>query len=411
MSLSEMSLCEFPSLSRRKLLGVSGSLVASAFIPKFARAADARDPRFITIILRGAMDGLSAVAPIGDPDYASLHGDLALTKSGDGAGLELDSFFSLNPAMTNFQRMFKLGKAAVVHAASTSYRERSHFDGQDVLESGYAGPNRTDSGWLNRAIFNLPQGQRIGASNYLAIGAVAPLVIRGPAETLGWAPGGPGLPNGDTASRLLDLYTHRDPKLGELLREGIDTQSLANNAMKGMNTADKPNEMVRQARSAAKLMAADDGPRIAAMAFDGWDTHENEGGAKGRLFNLLTGLDGALAEFENALGPVWNQTSIVVMTEFGRTARINGTVGTDHGTGSLAFLAGGAIKGGRVIADWPGLKDADLYEKRDLKPTTDLRSVVKGLLADQFGFSEQTLADKVFPDSGAAKPMQGLISA
>jgi len=306
--------------------------------------------------------------------------------------------------------MFKQGKAAVVHAASTSYRERSHFDGQDVLESGYAGPNRTDSGWLNRAIFNLPQGQRIGASNYLAVGAIAPLVIRGPAETLGWAPGGPGLPNGDTASRLLDLYTHRDPKLGELLREGIDTQSLANSAMKGMNNSDRPNEMVRQARSAAKLMAADDGPRIAAMAFDGWDTHENEGGAKGRLFNLLTGLDGALAEFENALGPVWNQTSIVVMTEFGRTARINGTVGTDHGTGSMAFLAGGAIKGGRVIADWPGLKDADLYEQRDLKPTTDLRGVVKGLLADQFGFSGQVLADKVFPDSGMVKPMQGLIS-
>src|SRR5665213_719220 len=148
MSLSEMSLCELPSLSRRKLLGVSGSLIASAFIPQFDRAADARDPRFITIILRGAM------APSGEPDYAILHGDLALTKTGDSVGLELDSFFSLNPAMTNFQRMFKQGKAAVVHAASTSYRERSHFDGQDVLESGYAGPNRTDSGWLNRAIFN-----------------------------------------------------------------------------------------------------------------------------------------------------------------------------------------------------------------------------------------------------------------
>jgi len=404
-----MSLCEIPSLNRRNLLGLSGSLVASAFIPKFARAADARDPRFITIILRGAMDGLSAVAPIGDPDYAALHGDLALTKAGDNAGIELDSFFSLNPAMTNFARMFKGGQAAVVHATATNYRDRSHFDGQDVLESGYSGPGRTDSGWLNRALSALPKGERIAQHNYLAVGAVAPLVIRGPFETLGWAPGGPALPTNDTANRLLDLYTHRDPKLGELLKAGLDTQVLANGAMKGMDNSDKPNEMVLQARSAARLMAADNGPRIAAMAFDGWDTHENEGGAKGRLFNLLTGLDGALAEFEKALGPVWIQTSIVVMTEFGRTARINGTVGTDHGTGSLAFLAGGAIKGGRVITDWPGLKDANLYQARDLNPTTDLRGVVKGLLADQFGLSEQVLANQVFPDSGNVKPMQGLI--
>ena len=405
-----MSLCEIPSLSRRKMLGLSGSLVASAFIPKFARAADARDPRFITIILRGAMDGLSAVAPIGDPDYLGLHGDLALTKTGDTAGIELDNFFSLNPAMTNFSRMFKQGQAAVVHATSTGYRERSHFDGQDVLESGYAGPGRTDSGWLNRAISALPQGQRIGAKNNLAVGNVSPLVIRGPAETLGWAPGGPGLPTNDTANRLLDLYLHKDPKLGDLLREGLDTQTLANGAMKGTNNDDKPSDMVRQARSAAHLMAADNGPRIAAMAFDGWDTHENEGGAKGRLFNLLTGLDGALAEFEKALGSAWSQTSIVVMTEFGRTARINGTVGTDHGTGSLAFLAGGAIKGGRVITDWPGLKEANLYEQRDLKPTTDLRGVVKGLLGDQFGLSEQVLANQVFPDSGNVRPLKGLIA-
>ena len=410
MSNFNIPLCETPSLSRRKMLALSGSLVASAFIPEFARASDARDPRFITIILRGAMDGLSAVAPIGDPDYESLHGDLALTKNGDSAGIELDSFFSLNPAMTNFARMFKQGQGAVVHAAATGYRERSHFDGQDVLESGYAGPGRTDSGWLNRAISAMPQGQRIGANNNLAVGTIAPLVIRGPAETLGWAPGGPGLPTNDTAARLMDLYTHRDPKLGELFREGLDTQTLANGVMKGMNDADKPSNMALQARNAARLMAADNGPRIAAMAFDGWDTHDNEGGAKGRLFTLLQGLDGALAEFEKVLGPVWNQTSIVVMTEFGRTARINGTVGTDHGTGSMAFLAGGAIKGGRVIADWPGLKDANLYESRDLKPTTDLRGVVKGLLGDQFGLSEQVLANQIFPESSAVKPMKGLIA-
>jgi uncharacterized protein (DUF1501 family) len=168
--------------------------------------------------------------------------------------------------------------------------------------------------------------------------------------------------------------------------------------------------MVVQARGAARLMAADDGPRIAAMAFDGWDTHENEGGAKGRLFNLLAALDGAFAEFEKALGQAWNQTSIIAMTEFGRTAHINGTSGTYHGTGTLAFLAGGAVKGGRVVADWPGLKEAQLYQQRDLNPTTDLRAVIKGLLADQFGLSEKVLADDIYPDRARAKPLKGLIA-
>jgi uncharacterized protein (DUF1501 family) len=284
------------------------------------------------------------------------------------------------------------------------------------LESGYAGPGRTDSGWLNRAIAALPQGQRIGTGtsgkrSSLAVGAIAPLVIRGPAETLGWAPASLPTAGNDLARRLMDLYTHQDPKLAEFLGSGLAAQKMATGAMAGMDNSDHPVDMVQQARGAARLMAADDGPRIAAMAFDGWDTHENEGGAKGRLFNLLTGLDGALAEFEKTLGAAWNQTSIVVMTEFGRTAQVNGTIGTDHGTGTVAFLAGGAVAGGRVIVDWPGLKIANLYQGRDLNPTTGLRSVLKGLLADQFNLSEQQLTQNIFPDSGGVKPMKGLIRA
>jgi len=405
-----MHLCETPSLNRRRLLGLSGSLIASAFIPKFARAADGRDPRFIAIILRGAMDGLSAVAPAGDPDYAKLHGDLALQRDGDTPGLPLDSFFLLNPAMTNFARLYQNRQGAIIHAIATGYRDRSHFDGQDVLESGYGGPGRTDSGWLNRAISALPQGQRVEGSS-LAVGSIAPLVIRGPAQTLGWAPANLPKTDDDLARRVLDLYQHTDQPLQGLLRAGLTTQQMASGAMMGMDNKDHPSDMVQQARGAARLMAADDGPRIAAMAFDGWDTHENEGGAKGRLFNLLTGLDGAIAEFEHGLGSAWSQTTMVVMTEFGRTVRINGTVGTDHGTATVAFLAGGAVNGGRVIADWPGLSDAALYEGRDLKPTTDLRGVIKGLLADQFGLSEQVLADVIFPDSSAVKPMKNLVSA
>jgi uncharacterized protein (DUF1501 family) len=164
------------------------------------------------------------------------------------------------------------------------------------------------------------------------------------------------------------------------------------------------------ARGAAKLMAADDGPRIAALAFDGWDTHANEGGPVGRLANLLSGLDGAFAEFESGLGASWRDTVVVVATEFGRTAHINGTEGTDHGTGTIALLAGGALKGGRVIADWPTLRAASLYQGRDLAPTTDLRAVIKGVLSDHLGIGERVLAQAVFPDSAMVKPMRGLIA-
>ena len=163
------------------------------------------------------------------------------------------------------------------------------------------------------------------------------------------------------------------------------------------------------ASAAAKFMARPDGPSVGALAFDGWDTHANEGGPVGRLAQLLGGLDGALVEFENGLGARWRDTVIVVATEFGRTARINGTQGTDHGTGTIALLAGGAVKGGRVISDWPGLKPNNLYQGRDLAPTTDLRAVMKGVLKDQFGIAERVLAASVFPDSAPVKPMQGLV--
>jgi uncharacterized protein (DUF1501 family) len=169
--------------------------------------------------------------------------------------------------------------------------------------------------------------------------------------------------------------------------------------------------MRKTAEGAARLIAADDGPRIAALAFDGWDTHVNEGGATGRLAQLLGGLDGAFAAFEREMGARWSDMIVIAVTEFGRTVHINGTTGTDHGTATVAFLAGGALDGGRIIADWPGLKAGALYENRDLRPTTDLRSVLKGLLADQFGLSAAVLATKVFPDTLGVKPMSGLVAA
>ncbi|MBO0734018.1 MAG: DUF1501 domain-containing protein [Methylocapsa sp.] len=404
--------CEAPSPSRRTLLRASGALFAWAHLPRFAKAAGSRDPRLAVIILRGALDGLSAVGPAGDPDYASLHGALALSHSGDHPALPLDGFFALNPAMQSFARLFREGKAAVVHAVATPYRERSHFDGQDVLESGYPSPGRTDSGWLNRALASLPAGERLRG---LGIGAVAPLVMRGPAPVLGWAPQALPQAGDDLARRVLDLYTHRDPALASALREGLATEQMAS-AAQLVGEAARPSGGMRQAAAmrqtamgAARLMAADDGPRIAALAFDGFDTHANEGGASGQLAARLLGLDGAFGEFERGLGEKWQDTVLIAITEFGRTAKINGTSGTDHGTGTVAFLAGGALKGGRVIVDWPGLKEKQLYEGRDLAPTTDLRAVLKGLLADHLGLSSSVLATKVFPNSASVKPLPGLI--
>jgi uncharacterized protein (DUF1501 family) len=395
--------------TRRALLLGGASFAAWAYLPKFARAADGRDPRLIVVILRGALDGLATVAPVGDPDYAGLHGAIALTADGPHAATPLDSFFAVHPAMPEFARMYRDKHAAVVHAVATSYRDRSHFDGQDVLESGFAGPGRVQSGWLNRALEALPRGERVRSG--LAVGPTTPLVLRGAAPTVGWAP--VTLPNAadDTAMRLVELYNHRDPALAAALSQGLQLDKVT----QGDDMKPKPNTnavgaMRLVARGAAKLMAADDGPRIAALAFDGWDTHANEGGPVGRLAQLLSGLDGALLEFESGMGEHWRDTVVVVATEFGRTARINGTAGTDHGTGTVALLAGGAVQGGRVIADWPGLKPANLYEARDLAPTTDLRAVIKGVLHDHLGLGERVLAEQVFPDSAMARPMTGLVA-
>jgi uncharacterized protein (DUF1501 family) len=398
-----------PATSRRALLLGGASFAAWAYLPKFARAVDGRDPRLIVVILRGALDGLATVAPIGDPDYAGLHGSIALASDGPHAAVMLDSFFALHPSMPEFARMYREQHAAVVHAVATPYRDRSHFDGQDVLESGFAGPGRVQSGWLNRALEVLPRGDRVMSG--LAIGPTTPLVLRGAAPTVGWAPVALPQAADDTALRLVELYGHRDPALASALSQGLKLDKAAQgDDMKPKPGTNGPGAMRLVARGAAKLMAADDGPRIAALAFDGWDTHANEGGAVGRLAQLLSGLDGALAEFESGLAERWRDAVVVVATEFGRTARINGTDGTDHGTGTIALLAGGAVKGGRVISDWPGLKPAKLYEGRDLAPTTDLRAVIKGVLHDHLGIAERVLAETVFPDSAPVKTMKGLLS-
>jgi uncharacterized protein (DUF1501 family) len=402
--------------TRRELLLASGVLFAWAHLPR-AALAEGRDPRLLVVVLRGALDGLAAVAPVGDPDWPRLRGDKAL--SGEGV-LPLDNFFALNPAMPNLHRLYKAGQATIVHAAATPYRERSHFDGQDVLESGLSRPGATDSGWLNRALHGLQPEGRVENKRAFAVGPITPLVARGPAPILSWVPPRLQPASGDTASRLLDLYRHTDPVLAAALEERQGLAAIAQAGGMSMGPQ-KPGErptgpgagirsyFAEAAGGAAKFMARPKGPRVGALAFDGWDTHANEGAANGRLALLLRALDGAIAAIESGMGDAWKETAVAVITEFGRTARINGTEGTDHGTGTVALLAGGALKGGRVIADWPGVAEKNLHDGRDLKPTTDLRAVLKGLLRDHLRADERALASMVFPGSETVKPMSGLV--
>jgi uncharacterized protein (DUF1501 family) len=411
--------CHLPS--RREMLVGAGALFAWTQMPKLARA-EGRDPRMLVIILRGALDGLGAVAPVSDPDWIGLRGDRALVLDGKTPALPLDSFFALNPAMPNLHRLYKARQASIVHAVATPYRERSHFDGQDVLESGVARPGAIDNGWLNRALVALESEGRVdlSGSRAIGVGAVTPLVVRGKAPVMSWVPQRL-LPAGDdTQARLLDLYRHTDPKLAIALESRMRLAAIGGTGTPDSATPDADTPLlggiasvrayfVETAGTAARFLARADGPRVGALGFVGWDTHINEGAVSGQLANLLGALDGSLAAIESNMGEVWHETVVAVVTEFGRTARINGTNGTDHGQGTVAFLAGGALQGGRVIADWPGLKPAQLYEERDLKPTTDLRSVLKGLLRDHLRVEESVLASTVFPDSAAAVPVAGLV--
>lgn len=402
--------------SRRDLLLTSGTLFAWAYLPKSARA-EGRDPRFLTIVLRGALDGLAIVVPVGDPDWITLRGDEALTLNSKTPALKLDDFFALNPAMPNLHRMFLDREAIVVHAAATPYRERSHFDGQDVLESGMTRPNASDSGWLNRALAGLAPGGRADpkGSKIFAAGPVTPLIARGAAPVLSWSPRQAVPTSQDTVRRLLALYRQSDPKLAHTLEDNAKLTAIeqAGGMMEQKPGGAGPGQVrayfAEVAGTAAKFLAQPEGPRAGALALDGWDTHFNEGIAQGRLSVWLGALDSALAAVKTNMGPAWSETAVVVITEFGRTAHINGTDGTDHGTGTVALLAGGALKGGRVIADWPGLKPANLYENRDLKPTTDLRAVLKGLLQVHLRADERVLAADVFPGSGEVKPILDLV--
>lgn len=396
--------------NRRVFLASAGAFVAWANIPRLAHAAVA-DPRLVVVILRGAMDGLAAVPPVGDPDYATLRQDLAVGTPAIGNVLPLDGFFAINDAMPKLHKRYHDGEALIVHATATPYRRRSHFDGQDVLENGTEAPKASDSGWLNRAVAALPTADDVRPVSGLATAPTVPLILRGPAPTLTWSPSNFRPTGSDTAERLIDLYAQIDPELASAFGAGMTVDELASDMSMDRTSGNRFERAYRSlASGAARLLADPEGPRIAALSYEGWDTHVNAGVDDGRTARLLTALDGALETLAAELGPTWNETVVAVVTEFGRTARENGADGTDHGTATATFLLGGAVNGGRIIADWPGLKPSQLHENRDLAPTTDLRAVMKGVLRDHLGLAETALATDIFPGSLGIRPLNDLIS-
>ncbi|MEM6638577.1 MAG: DUF1501 domain-containing protein [Pseudomonadota bacterium] len=378
--------------TRRQFLKSAAAVGAITVSPHLTFAQTAGDARFVLVVLRGALDGLALAPPVGDPAYAGVRQMLTFAKPGqEGGALKLDSLFALNPAMPNVHRMFNNNDALVVHAVASPYRARSHFDGQDVLESGAAKSLSARDGWLNRALALAAPSQ-----SSIALAHTVPLVLRGDQSVGSWSPSRLPDANEDTMRRLANLYAD-DPFFASQLEEAMATRAIAGKERKRGRGG---NPFAETMKKAAAFLTAPNGARIAVTDVDGWDTHANQGLTNGNLANRLRRLDEGLSELQKGLGKHWNDTVVAVVTEFGRTVRPNGTRGTDHGTATAALLLGGAVKGGRVIADWPGLRNADLYDGRDLAPTRDLRSVFKSVLVDHMGLDAAGVSRTVFPGSG-----------
>ena len=397
-------------LSRRSFLITSGTagLHTVLGIPGLAFAGAETDKRLLFVILRGGMDGLSAFPPYGDPDYRAARGALALPAPGrDDGAIDLDGHFGLHPALRPLEDFYRRGEMLVVQAIAIPGRSRSHFVAQDVLENGVSSAHATNDGWLNRTLGLLPQnGFRLG----LALGYDMPPVLRGPVPVSSWAPA--RLPA--AAPNLLDqlgILYDGDTVLATALAEGRKAQAMtervlgSTGGMKRGNLRNQ-NQFAGLVEAAARLLAAPEGARIAVTEMGGWDTHTNQ---EARLRRNLGLLSKGLAKLPELLGPVWRDTVVMVATEFGRTVRVNGTRGSDHGTAGAAFLLGGAVAGGRVATSWPGLARDQLHDNRDLAPTTDMRGLFKTVLRDHFGIPAKQLETVVFPGSLDAKRPPGRV--
>ncbi|HSI59037.1 MAG TPA: DUF1501 domain-containing protein [Ideonella sp.] len=400
------------TISRRHLL--RASLAGAALTPfspwaslafGAAPAANADANRMVVVVLRGGMDGLWAVPPVGDPDFAPARGPLAQFAS---APLALDRTFALHPGLPKLHEMWGRNELAVLHAVGLPYRDRSHFDAQQVLESGGEKPYQLRTGWLGRAL-------AAGGDRGVAMNTTVPLVLRGPKEVDNWAPSSMPDPSADLLARLERVYAS-DPALGAALlraRElhlGSATGGAISPGMAGGDNMAGPERgpLTALTRKAAEFLIQPKGPQVAVLEMNGWDSHANLTAPKSAYVNNLRLLDDNLAllrELLDAPGAngTWKRTVVVVATEFGREVAINGTNGSDHGTGGAAFVLGGAVKGGKVYADWPGLAKKDRYEGRDLRITTDLRGVFKGLLADHLQVAGAALNRDVFPGTDGMK--------
>lgn len=407
-------------ISRRQFIQQTGALGLASF-GQMAFAATPGDRKFVFVILRGAMDGLAAVAPYGDAAYRSARGRLAFDPPGSGEGglLPLVDGFGLNPRLPFLHELWCDREMAFMHACATPYRDRSHFDGQDVLESGSNRVFSAADGWLNRALAARPTKATGRAPNRdlnrapnregIAIAATVPLVLRGPAPTSSWAPSNAPSAARDTLARLMDLYAS-DALLAPALASAVQNQqTVAESPMAAGGDRPNTSAQVRMAEAAARLLVAPNGPAAAVLSFDGWDTHANQGTLQGALALRLAGLDSSLRALRSGMGPQWADTVVVVATEFGRTVAENGTGGTDHGTGSLAFVLGGAVRGARMLGEWPTLARSALYEGRDLAPVNDLRGLLMAVLSEHWEIDPDVLRRQVFPGFGPTQTFTRLL--
>ncbi|ALL67843.1 putative exported protein [Paraburkholderia caribensis MBA4] len=383
-------------LTRRRFVRIAAAGAGAMLVaPQIAFARVATDRRFVFVIQRGAADGLNIVVPYADPAYASLRGALAVDTS---ASTKLDGTFALHPSLAQIGQMYGRREALFVHAVASPYRDRSHFDGQNVLETGGSSAYQVKDGWLNRLVGMMPGATSTTRENAIAFAPTVPMALRGAANVASYAPSGlPQAPD-DLLTRVSQLY-EQDAQLRPLWESAMAARGLAGDASARQDPASL-------GKLAAGFLSREDGPRIAMIETGGWDTHSAQ---MPRLAAQLKALDTMLAALRDGLGPTWSKTTVLVATEFGRTAAANGTGGTDHGTASVAMVIGGAVAGGRVIADWPGLRQSDLYQARDLKPTASLDALISGVASDSLGLDPHRTSRTLFAQAGSTQPMTGLI--
>ncbi|TMM49004.1 DUF1501 domain-containing protein [Qipengyuania marisflavi] len=381
-------------MSRRTILGAGAGLAALSMSgARITAATAATDKRLMVIILRGAADGLSIAAPTGDPGFARAR---AAWSDSYASAPSLGGMFSLHPALKRVGEFYAQGDALVAHAIATNYRERSHFDAQNLLESGGLKAYERRDGFLNRALGLMP-AQDFPA---LAIAPTLPLAMRGDNPVTSYAPTKLPDASGELVDRVRGLYSH-DPQLEQMWDSAIKTRGLA-----GDSAGENLRGAVELGNLAARLMDNSEGARLVMVDLPGWDSHA---GQELQLKKTLANLDATLGAFHDAIGPMWANTVVAVVTEFGRTVAINGTKGTDHGTASAGLLLGGAVNGGRVVSDWPGLAPSQLYEGRDLMPTGSVEAFLTGALSGHFGLDPVRTFDTMFPGRNQ-RAMEGLIA-